>query len=71
MKENFNPGLKESNNLKKKKQKTLLKKKKRQWINQHKQKTAGLDYRFFSYWKDYTIRMSQAIEKLKIHVGVK
>lgn len=74
MKENnFNPGLKESNNFPK--NSTQLKKKnhKTDTMNegQHKQEMAELEYTYFNYCKDYTIRMFQVIEMLKICVWIK
>lgn len=35
---------------------------------QHKQEMLELEYTYFNYWKDYTIRMFQVIEMLKICV---
>lgn len=35
---------------------------------QHKQEMAELEYTYFNYCKDYTIRMFQVIEMLKICV---
>lgn len=71
---NFNPGLKESNNfLKNSSQiKIFLKITKHTRIpdtmneSQYKQETAELDHRFFNRWKEYITSMFSAIEKLKI-----
>lgn len=79
MKENnFNPSFKESKNFPKtqfelKKKKITKHTRIPDTMNesQHKQELTKLEYGFFNHWKDYTIRMFQAIEWLKIYRCVK
>ena len=33
---------------------------------QHKQEMAKLDYKYFNYWRGYTIRMFQIIETIYV-----